>query len=164
MADKVESPAKGKIRVFVYGTLKAGHANHRLLENSQAEFVGYDSVTGNFRMTDMIGFPGIFRPHENENLPKDDMGNTIPGKMKGEVWAIEPEGLMSLDLLEGHPSFYRREKLWSDNGIRVWMYILSPPATHTGYKRGWLDPDRRLDSGIWRPSDSEKLFWNEKAA
>lgn len=65
MSDKVKdsSPAKGKIRVFVYGTLKEGHSNHGLLYSAGAEFVGYDSITGPFRMTDMVGFPeSIVRP------------------------------------------------------------------------------------------------------
>ena len=162
MSDRVKN-GKGQIRVFVYGTLKEGHANHGLLANADATFLGYDSITGPVRMTDMVGFPGVFRPSEMKGEERNDDGTLTPQSMRGEVWAMEPEGLNSVDMLEGHPTFYRREKWWTDGQKRVWVYLLSPASVKRGEERGWLDPERRIHEGIWRPSIEEKKHWTKAA-
>ena len=149
MADKVkEDWDKGLIRILVYGTLKKGHANHRILEEAGATFMGYDSVTGPFRMCDMVGFPGVYRPTE---LPRKEM------RLRGELWAMEPEGLAACDMLEGHPNFYRREKWWTDQGARAWMYIIS--HRFLAQAPTFTDTKDDLPAGIWHPSKDEEAFW-----
>lgn len=159
MADKTkhDDSKRGKVRVFVYGTLKEGHGNHTLLKEANAEFVGYDSITGPLLMTDMVGFPGVYRPKctGGEVECDADAANMI----KGEVWAMDPEGLAALDYLEGHPTFYRREKWWTDREVRAWVYMLSPQTTLRAISRGWLADDRQLPEGIWNPSTEEAEFW-----
>lgn len=83
--------------------------------------------------------------------------------MRGEVWAIEPEGLMALDLLEGHPSFYRREKWWTDKDVRAWMYMMSPGAVVRGLEKGWFDSERNIPEGMWRPTKDEQEAWETAA-
>lgn len=151
MAQKVDD--KGLIRILVYGTLKDGHGNHRLIKNSGGRFIRYDSITGPFQMCNMTGFPGVYRNQEG------DLGNLQT--IKGELWALEPEGLATLDLLEGHPNFYRREKYWTNgnNGDakKAWVYILNPNWLK-GMK-SYLTPDRIIPEGIWKPSAEETKFW-----
>jgi len=157
MADKTKFDDKGMIRVFTYGTLKEGHGNHRLFEAANAKFMGFDSVTGPFQMQDMVGFPGVFRPAalDEDAQPKNNV-------IKGEVWALEPEGLASVDLLEGHPHFYRREKMWTDNNHRAWMFILNPDFLRK--RPSFLENTRTIETSLWGASDEELKHWDIKAA
>jgi gamma-glutamylaminecyclotransferase len=142
----------GKIRVFVYGTLKKGHGNHVLIESANGVFMGYDAVTGPYKMCDMIGFPGAYHPGDGS------MSKTL----YGELYAMEPEGLATLDMLEGHPNFYKREKLWTKNGKRAWMYFLSP--RYLSQTPALKMPDREIKSGIWRASKEELAHWEAQDA
>lgn len=148
-----EPEDKGMIRVFVYGTLKRGGANNVLLRKSGSKCLGFDTVTGAFNMYSMGGFPAVL----------DDILKTgekvVNRTVHGEVWATTPEGLASLDMLEGNPNFFRRQKLWTDRlQRRAWMYFLNS---------NWHDeltPDDAIPGLIWRPSEEEKEFWAGKAA
>lgn len=141
---------KGKIRVFVYGTLKKEHGNNVLIQASEGEFMGYDSVEGAYKMCDMGGFPGVFHPGDGSTH------NTI----YGELWALQPEGLATLDMLEGHPNFYKREKLWTNNEKKAWMYFLSP--RYMSQMAQLRQPKRRIMSGLWNPSKDELAHWEEQ--
>lgn len=144
MAEQVSAATddKGKIRVLVYGTLKQGHSNHALLERANAEFLGYDSVTGHYSLYDLGAIPAV-------------MDNTVeqPRTIRGELYAIEPEGLAALDLLEGHPNFYQRRKLWTNiHKKRAWMYFLTAPD--------FIGPDTEAKPlGLWHGSPEENKFW-----
>ena len=109
---------KGKIRVFVYGSLKSQHGNNVLLQEVEATCLGYDSITGDFTMISFGGFPGIVRT------------TTDPKSVKtifGELWMTNEEGLKALDMLEGHPNFYERFRYRTDVlDRRAWMYTLPP--------------------------------------
>jgi gamma-glutamylaminecyclotransferase len=140
--DDATTDDKGMIRVLVYGTLKKGHSNHILLEEAGAQFIGYDSVTGDFTMYDMGAIPAVVDSEAGQ-----------PNKIRGELWAIDPEGLASLDLLEGHPNFYQRRKLWTDvHGRRAWMYFMMIPD--------YLPKDPETKGlGLWHASHEENKFW-----
>lgn len=142
MADKVKDPAdKGMIRVLVYGTLKKGHSNHVLLEQSDAQFIGYDSVTGPYQLWDLGAIPAVMDEPNND------------AHIRGELWALGPEGLASLDMLEGHPDFYQRRKLVTDvHERRAWMYFLNSD--------GWLGARaEKRGGGMWHASKDEVKFW-----
>ena len=149
MSDKVkDADDKGMIRVLVYGTLKKGHSNHGLLEEANAKFIGYDSVTGPYRMFDLGAIPAVVDTDPGSN-----------NKIRGELWAIHPEGLAALDLLEGHPNFYQRRKLWTDqNKRRAWMYFLMA--------QNYTENAEPKALGIWHGSTEEHKFWldDNKAA
>lgn len=141
MADKVKEPSdKGMIRVLVYGTLKKGHSNHVLLEEAEADFIGYDSTTGMYNMWDMGQIPAM-------------MDSNNEHRIRGELYAINPEGLVALDMLEGHPNFYRRQKLWTDiHRRRAWVYMLhSSGFIHEGVKE--------VTAQLWHASTAERAFW-----
>jgi len=112
-----------------------------------AEWLGYDSITGDFLMISLGGFPGVVR---NGAEP-----NTVT-TIFGELYSINMEGLAALDLLESHPDFYERVKFRTDVlDHRAWMYTLP-------VGQGYLNSDyyEGVDSGIWEPSPKELKFWN----
>ena len=82
--------------VFVYGSLKRGYWNNRLLEG--ALFVGEAHTTKKYSLVD--GGVPMAVPDE-EGLP-----------VMGEVYEIDVSlHLGPLDRLEGHPRFYTREQV-----------------------------------------------------
>lgn len=121
------------IRVFVYGSLKAGHGNHALLEG--ATFLGRQSLSGRYAMLDIGYYPGVVEV-------ADGPRRTI----YGEVYRIDKPTLESLDLLEGHPNYYRRTKVGTD-WKGAWCYFL--PVEHMAHHG-------IIEAGTWVPSDEEK--------
>lgn len=72
---------------FVYGTLKEGHGNHRILENCKK--VGDFTTEPEFTMIHLGGFPGVLRDGETA--------------IKGELYEVEDESVEArLDRLEGY--------------------------------------------------------------
>lgn len=99
-----------KYKVGVYGTLKQGWGNHRLLENSVKIADGW--VSG-YRLY-QSGIPFLI---------KDD---TSEYKVKVEVYEVDEYTLERLDCLEGHPTCYCREQLQVETDdadvLTAWVY------------------------------------------
>lgn len=98
------------MRVFVYGTLLAGEANHWLL--ARARFVGEARTEPAFALYDLGAFPGL-----------------VPGgthAVVGEVYEVDGPTLAALDQLEGHPHFYTRSPVTLEDGTVVETYLLAP--------------------------------------
>jgi gamma-glutamylaminecyclotransferase len=93
--------------VFVYGTLKKNFNNHYLLERSK--FEGKATISG-FKMVDLGAFPGAVRTEDQSVI-------------HGEVYSISLDTLKRLDQLEGHPDFYKRERVSTKYG-QAWVYAL----------------------------------------
>ncbi len=81
--------------VFVYGTLKKGFGNHRLL--ASAELLGAAQTVERFAMYS-TGVPIVVK--EESVSP-----------IFGELYRVDEETLVCLDSLEGHPDWYRREEV-----------------------------------------------------
>jgi len=101
--------------VFVYGTLRKGFYNHRLLEN--ATFSDTGSAYG-VRLYDVGPFPAV--------LPTSDG----KGAVHGELYEVDDETLTRLDRLEGVPHLFRRELVWCDydhesdyEELYAWVYL-----------------------------------------
>ena len=84
-----------KTKIFVYGTLKRGHGNHVLLKDS--EFLG-PALTVNKYVMYRAGIPYVSKSLE------------LSGIM-GELYSVDELSLNYLDMLEGHPTWYKREKI-----------------------------------------------------
>jgi gamma-glutamylcyclotransferase (GGCT)/AIG2-like uncharacterized protein YtfP len=98
------------IKVCVYGSLRKGFHNYRRLEGSICE--GTQKLPG-YKMFSLGAFPGILPA-----TPEDFIHT--------EVYSVTPQTLMSLDSLEGHPRFYKREQVDTLYG-RAWIYVLQNP-------------------------------------
>ena len=112
-------------RVFVYGTLKKGFGNHHLLAG--CEYLGPCTLGDNYAMVSLGWFPGVV---SNDN---------VVGTIQGEVYRIPEEVLFSLDILEGHPDFYKRERVpvtYGDNVQKnAWIYLLNGAYLDSGMGR-----------------------------
>lgn len=123
-----QSNGAGRARVFVYGTLKRGQPNHYLLDHGGAEFLGEAVVGDGLVMLDLGFYPGVI-----------DSPNGGGGSVTGEVYAVDVDTLHSLDILEGHPSFYERVKVTTPFKS-AWIYKL--PASY-------MDEADVIESGVW---------------
>lgn len=105
------------IRVFVYGTLKKGKGNHRLL--TEATFLGRAKIKGPYLLVSLGGFPGVIKTQDG-----------VEREVSGEVYQINDDILQSLDWLEGHPRFYERHKVRTPFKS-AWCYFL--PESYARY-------------------------------
>jgi len=97
-----------KTLVAVYGSLRKGLYNHGVIEDEQTAFVGETELRG-FEMRDYGSFPYVHH------------GN---GKIKVEIYLVTEEKLKEdLDMLEGYPSFYNREQVYTKYG-KAWIYFI----------------------------------------
>ena len=98
--------------VFTYGTLRRGQRNHQFMRGMQ--FEGEDSLNGS--LTHRWGIPFL-------NL------TDTPPKVAGEVFAITPDRLTTLDWLEGtNQGLYERKQVTLDSGRIAWVYVEGPYA------------------------------------
>lgn len=100
-----------KETVFVYGTLKRGFPNHFFLR--QAAFLGEAATVGRHALY-VEDYPLVVRDEE-------------VSRIRGEVYRVGRMTLDRLDVLEGHPEEYRRQRteVELDDGRRIeaWMYF-----------------------------------------
>lgn len=93
--------------VFVYGTLKSGFGNNRVLKNSK--FIKNTKVNG-FKLCSAGFFP-VAVPSEN---------NTC----LGEVYEVVEDNIMkSLDFLESEGTMYLRTEVSDINNEKMEMYV-----------------------------------------
>jgi gamma-glutamylaminecyclotransferase len=98
--------------VFVYGSLKKGLSNHRLLE--RAEFIGHGHTLTGYTM-----WGGWF----------PEIAPCRAGyQVEGEAYLIDDIELQNLDRLESHPRFYRRRRIRiALAGRRQWAWAYLRP-------------------------------------
>lgn len=104
--------------VAVYGSLKRGYGNHRVMEMARGKYKGVGVTQKDEFIMDGHGYPYIVR------APKNKMRRRV----LVEVYEVPKDGLIHhLDVLEGHPHFYKREKekIRMENGevLDAWIYI-----------------------------------------
>jgi gamma-glutamylaminecyclotransferase len=80
--------------VFVYGTLKRGQRNHRLLQGQ--EYLGTARTVPRYRLYDQGRYPCLV------DAPANGVAVT------GEIYSVEESVLQKLDELEGVPTLYDR--------------------------------------------------------
>lgn len=127
------------IRVFVYGSLKQGRGNASALD--AATLLGRCVLRGNYALLNLGWYPGLV------------MDKGLNGAVLGEVYRINKETLDLLDMIEGHPNYYRRTKVltpWKG----AWAYFL--PEDYLG-QRPVVEPSV-ADVSIWQPTDDEVSY------
>ena len=96
--------------LFIYGTLKRGERNHRLLVG--ASFVGEAVTEPRYRLHDCGAHPALVEDETN--------GRAI----RGEVYLVGPATLRRLDLLEDAPDLYELRPVRLQNFTPpVWTYL-----------------------------------------
>ena len=118
----------------VYGTLKKGNSNyyHYL---SKASYIGKGKSVDKIRMVgDGIPFA----------LPKNGKGHNIAV----DVFAVNSKTLKAVDGLEGHPTWYKREKtlITLDNGQQVSAWLYFNDTTDTGKYMKSYEPSYNYNS------------------
>lgn len=133
-----EDEGKRDIDIFVYGTLKRGYHNHRLLK--EAQFLG-EAWLENYGVFDVYngGFPGI---------------KLCEGKkVYGQVYRINEEELKRVDRLEGYRgkgivgNMYEREEVEVKLSIEGGGYI---PCDVSVYVWNSKRENEYIESGIWK--------------
>jgi gamma-glutamylcyclotransferase (GGCT)/AIG2-like uncharacterized protein YtfP len=110
------------LRVAVYGSLRKGFHNHKLLKGYK--FLGVAEVAG-FDMYDLGSFPAA---------------TYGTGKITVEVYEIGARALKALDHLEGFPSFYDRAVTETPFGDAIIYMMPSLPRQYSS---------RKVKSGNW---------------
>jgi gamma-glutamylcyclotransferase (GGCT)/AIG2-like uncharacterized protein YtfP len=115
-------------RVFVYGTLRRGGSNHRLISGER--LLGEFITEPKYRMLDLGPFPGVVIPGDQAIV--------------GEVFSVSAITLHALDRLEEIPHLYLRERIDSPWG-NVWIYLYrrsaykAPVVPGGDWMRYWPD-------------------------
>ena len=105
-------------RVFVYGSLLRGlHNSHHLL-NSPLVLPGARTSSSNYVLIDS-GNSYLYAVHAA------NAGDRVQSTLLGEVYSVNEQALESLDKLEEHPDYYRRELIQVDGESEpAWMYLI----------------------------------------
>jgi gamma-glutamylcyclotransferase (GGCT)/AIG2-like uncharacterized protein YtfP len=91
--------AEEPIKVFVYGTLKKGYSNEMFLRG--AKFLGKATTVNKWLMVGKgASYPFVLGRHEKKGK-----------QIKGEIYSVDRNTLINLDMLEGVPTLYKRAKI-----------------------------------------------------
>lgn len=105
------------IHIAVYGTLRSGEGNHRLVEDARSKT---PCVIPGRLMNTGYGYPAIVL---------DPAAETV-----GEVIEITREMFARVDRLEGYPHLYTRERvrvrLASGGEKTAWVYVMNQLPDH----------------------------------
>ena len=111
-------------KIFVYGTLRKGYGSRHGMLQEDGEFLGVAYSTNKI-MYDLGAFPGVIHSDNEEDV------------IVGEVYTMNDpqETIAYLDVIEGVPTLYRREKVRVslENGeeLTTWMYIYNAQTTRS---------------------------------
>ena len=97
-----------KIPVFVYGTLRKGYYNHRLLKNAQFMDTG---VTVDAYTMYAHSYPLVSRKAQDTSIV-------------GEFYLVSKDEFAELDRLEGYPNYYDRESVKIKTSS-AWLFTAS---------------------------------------
>lgn len=114
----------------VYGTLRQGFGNNRLLQNKYSEYLGTQRLEAPFRMVSMGGFPGMIAT---------DMAHCH--NITIEVFRVSsPDVEQSLDWLEGYPGWYDKQTIETQWGT---AFIYTQTEEQVGHRPA-------VESGDWK--------------
>lgn len=130
--------ADATTNVFVYGTLKPGAWNHRLIE----PYV-HHTVPARTRgiLVALGSIPAL--------IPGD-------GLVRGIMLTVDHAAIARMDRLEGVPHFYRRKEtsVTLDDGSEVtaWVYEYSEPSRLANHPRLLVHSEGAVPVYVWAPS------------
>jgi len=134
-------PSESMTKVFVYGSLKKGYGNNRLLLN--AEFLG-ERVTASEYILGDVGFPYMF-PRAAFNEEFNSRNHSLFKQVQGELYVVDEATLARLDRLEGEGIHYHRLEILLEDDDLVYTYLqLDPHAVHS------CDACDETEEGYWK--------------
>ena len=143
MYRKDQGDKKMEHNVFVYGTLRKSFWNHRLLRLSK--FKGCYATKKHYKMTQNGCIPFVSKAVETPtNLHKLISMRTRYRPVVGEVYTVDSRTLQSLDYLEGHPQWYKREEIDIEGFGKAWCYLMTDDYTE-GFKIARQTDERFYD-------------------
>jgi len=95
--------------VYVYGTLKHGYGNHRLLEVASTNPLGTARFTFKAKMF-CVGFPVLMKSRSKITV-------------EGELYEVDTATFKRLDRLESNGRMYKRKRKKLPNGKHAWYYM-----------------------------------------
>ena len=117
--------------VLVYGTLRKGHSNHRLLHD--AGYIDTRNLSLPFVMKHLGGFPGLLPDGQDHDI-------------MCELYEVDDLTFERLDYLEGYPSFYNRQLINAGTAAPAWIYYLTDEEYYQHYPE--------IESGDWDDAGS----------
>lgn len=122
-------------KVFVYGTLKSGGKVRGLDQFPGASIVGKATTTyPDYDMVDLGSFPAVLLKGEKY--------------IQGEVWEVNDQTMLELDMIEGYPDFYNKQMVDTSQGRALMYFMRSAPGYATGTESPNIDEDNNTLS--WR--------------
>lgn len=103
------------LKLAVYGSLRAGMGNNRLIEH--AKLLSTEKVSLPFDMIDMGAFPGLIKSEEVNDIDV-------------EIYEVDMPTYQRVERLEGYPSFYDRQLIETSVGAAD-IYFLH--RSHNGW-------------------------------
>lgn len=107
------------MRVFVYGTLMEGGANHRVLVDLGARKLGAAVTSAPRTLVDLGPYPAL--------LARDAERDAKASCVHGEVYEVAEDAIADLDEFEGCPDLYVRERIALAKGD-AFTYVLARVA------------------------------------
>ena len=141
-AELVVNDAK-PVFVVVYGTLMAGERNAHWAGNAKrmpATIKGELFDTG-------WGYPAF--------VPEMDVHDEPDNLVRAELIETDEAGLAHMDVLEGYPRLYRRERICVHTGygeVMAWVYVINNMPTAA----------RKIECGDWREHRKAKEAIRQK--
>lgn len=137
--------------IFVYGTLKHGYRNHKLLHDQDLVGCGY---------TDQDRFFLAKEKQAKFPIALFDNREHVRARLYGEIYKVQPEVILDLDNLESNGILFKRfpllinyfQKIGGPYTLRCWVYI--------GIKDYWASRIDRL-SACRRatPNNADTPYW-----
>jgi len=134
--------------LFVYGSMRKGQPNHRLLDEPGVQFIGYFTTLDPMYMIGLKSksFPYVVTEQIHEDLK--------PTPITGELYEITPAVLEKLDALEGHPTYYIRRPVVVFNEKEAktrlaYMYILNNAELIEGVQTSFHTRFVPINKGNW---------------
>jgi gamma-glutamylcyclotransferase (GGCT)/AIG2-like uncharacterized protein YtfP len=115
MPEIMGAPRPPRFRIFVYGTLRRGRANHGVI--AAARYLGPARTKPAWRRVTFGPYPAI--------VPGEDV-------IDGELYEVDEAMLTILDRFEGVPELYVRIEIELDDGTRAQAYVPAPRAEGDG--------------------------------
>lgn len=100
-----------------------GQSNHRVLVQLEAFRIGEARTAGPRTLVDLGPYPAV--------LAADPVRDAGASTVAGEIFEIDEAALDVLDVFEGCPDLYTRERIALEHGaaaIEAWTYVLARPV------------------------------------